>query len=122
MSEQQKPQVEPEDRGGIRVVHIRESKLGWTVDPRQLKTALTDAAAKATRIAVDFHDVRYLCSSTIGTIITFNRDLRHARAKVVFYHMQPYVRETFLALGLNKVLTICDTEEEALFCLGAPRD
>ena len=118
MPEQRTPVVEAEDRKGVRWVHIREHKLGWTIDPRALKSGLMAAVAGAERAAVDFSEVTYLCSSTIGTVITFNHDARAAGCKVVFFRMQPYVRDTFRALGLDNVLAICDTDEEAEACLG----
>ena len=118
MSEPRTPLVETEDRKGVRWVSIRERKLGWEVDPRALKQALVEAIAGATRAAVDFGQVSYLCSSTIGTILNFNRDAASAGCKLAFCRMQPYVRDTFLAMGLAGVLPICDTEEQALELLG----
>ena len=109
-----KAAVGHEDRQGVRVVHIREKKLAWTVDPGHLKSALLEAVAGADRAAVDFGEVAYMSSPTIGTILSFSRQAETDGCKVVSCGMQPYVYETFVALRLDRVLTICRTIEDAI--------
>jgi len=113
MSEQIKPTVSQEDKDGIRWVRIEQQKLGWNVDPQLLKVVLLEAISGAERVAVNFAEVAYVASPTIGTILSFNREATAAGCKVVLYDMQPYVRDTFAGLRLDKVLEICETEEEA---------
>jgi len=117
MSAPQQPVIESQDRHGIRFVHVVTRRLGWTIDPRQLKDALMQAVDGATRAAVDFSEVTYLCSATIGTVLSFHRDATAAGCRLVLYRMQPYVRDTFVALGLIGLLPIVDTEEQVVEAL-----
>ena len=114
MSDPRLPTIETHDREGIRILRIVEQRLGWTIDPRSLKSAMMGAIADATRVAVDFSQVSYLCSATIGTILSLNRDASAQGCRLVFCRMQPYVRDTFAVLRLDSLLTIVDTEEQAL--------
>jgi len=113
MAEPTRPIVEHEDRPQGRLIHIREPRLGWDVDAKVLKVALLELIGGQTRAAIDFSRVRYVASPTIGTILSVNRDATAAGCRIVFYGLQPYVRETFAALKIDRILTLCHTEAEA---------
>ena len=113
VSEPTQPMVEHEDRDGIRVVRVREPKLGWEVDPKLLKVAMLEPLEGATRAAIDLSEVHYVASPTIGILLGVSRQAASSGCRLVFYGMQPYVRDTFRALKLDRILTIHDTLQDA---------
>ena len=114
MAEQTKPKVVTEDTDGIRVLRVLDRRLGWDANAQLLKQALVEAVGEAPCVAVDMSEVSYLASPTIGTILSFARDVSEDGRRVAFFGMQPYVHDTFVALRLEKVLDICQKRREAI--------
>ena len=65
-------------------------------------------------ILVDFEKVDYISSMGIGTLISLYRDIREKNGRFILYGIRDNVMEIFDRTHLNKRLTICATQEEAL--------
>jgi len=65
-------------------------------------------------ILVDFEKVDYISSMGIGTLISLYRDIREKKGQFILFGIQDSVKEIFDRTHLNKRLTICTTQEEAL--------
>lgn len=65
-------------------------------------------------ILVDFEKVEYISSMGIGTLISLFSDIKEKNGRMVLYGIRDVVKEVFNRTYLNKRLTICDTQKDAL--------
>jgi anti-sigma B factor antagonist len=65
-------------------------------------------------ILVDFEKVEYISSMGIGTLISLYSDIKEKNGRMVLYGIRDVVKEVFNRTYLNKRLTICDTQKDAL--------
>jgi len=63
---------------------------------------------------LSLRSVGYVASSGVATLILFNRLLRSMRGHVKLCDVQPLVLKTLVAAGVNQVLDIHGTEDEAM--------
>lgn len=64
-------------------------------------------------LAFDFTNIEYVNSSTIGFFVNFNDQIHSKGGAVVFFNVQNQVMTILSALGLEQVLRIVPTEQEA---------
>lgn len=75
-----------------------------------IKKALSD---KYYKIAVDCAQLDYISSAGLGVFISYISELEEHNGKFVFYNLKDNVRSVFNILGLQKVVTITDSFNEA---------
>lgn len=66
-----------------------------------------------TQIVVDLHDVTFLSSSGLRTLLLIARDLRKAGGDMVLCALQPQVAEVFHITGFDQIFELHHTREEA---------
>lgn len=66
------------------------------------------------KIMVNCIRLDYISSAGLGVFISYLEDLREHQGGFVFYGLQDNVRTAFNLLGLEKVMTIVTTEDEAI--------
>ena len=69
------------------------------------------------RLAVDLQKVDYLSSSGVAILVGLKRRVESRSGKIVFYHVQPVVRDLLAVMRLDRFFTIADDEPRALASL-----
>jgi anti-anti-sigma factor len=67
----------------------------------------------ATEIIIDLHDVTFLSSSGLRTLLLIARDLRKAGGDLMLCALQPQVAEVFHITGFDQIFELHHTREEA---------
>jgi anti-sigma B factor antagonist len=68
-------------------------------------------------LAVDLQKVDYLSSSGVAILVGLKRRVDTHNGKIVFYHVQPVVRDLLGVMKLDRFFTITDEEDPALAAL-----
>lgn len=72
---------------------------------------------KESRIAVDCNDLHYISSAGLGVFMSYIEDIKMNEQKLVLYNMSDKVKNVFGMLGLDQLMNIIQSEEEALIYL-----
>lgn len=80
----------------------------------ELDNALKNAAGLHMKIIVDLQNLEYISSAGLGVFISYLEDLKKQQIKLVLFGLQDKVREVFDILGLQYLMNITDTKEEAI--------
>jgi anti-sigma B factor antagonist len=67
--------------------------------------------------ALDLAKVDYLSSSGVAILVGLKRRVEARRGKIVFYHVQPIVRDLLAVMKLDRFFTIADDQTRALASL-----
>ncbi len=67
--------------------------------------------------AVDLQKVDYLSSSGVAILVGLKRRVESRGGKIVFYQVQPVVRDLLAVMKLDRFFTIADDEPRALASL-----
>lgn len=79
----------------------------------ELDNALKHAADNYKRILMDLNELEYISSAGLGVFISYLEELEKEGVSLVIYGLQIKVREVFEILGLQHLMNIAVTEEEA---------
>lgn len=106
--------LESADAGdGIHVLAIRgEIDLFTAPDVKRAAAEAIEAGARS--VVVDLSETRFLDSSGLGALIGIARRVRPAGGDVVVVNTEPTTASTFAITGLDGVLPVVPTREEAL--------
>jgi anti-sigma B factor antagonist len=66
------------------------------------------------KILVDCQNLNYISSAGLGVFISHLQRFEDAQMKLIFYNMQEKVKNVFEILGLDLLMTIVDTFEDAM--------
>lgn len=66
------------------------------------------------KIILDFTEVEYLSSAALGKLITLDKKVKAAGAKLRLCSIRPEIYEVFAITKLNKLFQIYDNQEKAL--------
>jgi anti-sigma B factor antagonist len=69
------------------------------------------------RFALDLAKVDYLSSSGVAILVGLKRRVESRSGKIVFYHVQPVVRDLLAVMKLDRFFTIADDQPHALASL-----
>ena len=69
------------------------------------------------RLILDFSAVTFMDSSGIGVIIGRYKKIAHEKGKVSVININPRVKKVFDLSGMNKIINVYSTYEEALSSL-----
>lgn len=72
------------------------------------------ARMQPSRLLIHFAGVRKLCSTMIGKLIALHQKIKAAGGRMVCCEIGPELGEVFTTLRLGRVLTLCDTEQDAI--------
>ncbi len=78
-----------------------------------LRNKFKELAKKYNRVIVDFKEVEYIASDTIGAILSGNAIMKKNDGKVVLSSASDYVKKIFDIVRLGDVLDICSELDEA---------
>jgi anti-sigma B factor antagonist len=66
------------------------------------------------KLVIDCSELEYISSAGLGVFMSYIQDFRESGAQMVLFGLNDRVANVFDILGLNQLLTIVDTKEEAL--------
>lgn len=69
---------------------------------------------KFSKILVDCKDLHYISSAGLGVFISHLQRFEDAQIKLIFFNMQDKVRNVFEILGLDLLMTIVSSYDEAI--------
>ncbi|MEJ2004170.1 MAG: STAS domain-containing protein [Cyclobacteriaceae bacterium] len=64
-------------------------------------------------LVVDCTDLAYISSAGLGVFMSYIEEFRKHEVSLVIFGLNAKVKNVFEILGLDQLLTICETEEEA---------
>lgn len=80
----------------------------------QLDQAIEEAVTKGeTKIIVDCSQLEYISSAGLGVFMSYIQDFQANNISLVLCHLSEKVRNVFQILGLDELLKIVTTKEEA---------
>lgn len=80
-----------------------------------LDKAISDALSHGQkRILIDCTQLEYISSAGLGVFMSYIQDFENSDSKFVLYGLSDRVAGVFEILGLDQLLTIVKTKEEAL--------
>jgi anti-anti-sigma factor len=99
------------DRRLIDAAHIEQ--LGGQI------MELASASVTPPRIVISFAKVDYLSSTTLNVLIELENVIRRKGGKLRLAGLAPDLQKVFTIMKLHKVMTICDTVDDAVASLVA---
>lgn len=90
--------------------------IGGDVDASSsihLDMALSEALADNQSIIVNLEDLEYISSAGLGVFMSHLQDINFKKKKLAVFGMKEKVFQVFKILGLNQLMTIVNTKEEA---------
>jgi len=83
----------------------------------ELDNALNHASKNFKKILIDLGQLEYISSAGLGVFISYLEELKKEEVKLVIYGLQEQVSEVFEILGLQHLMNISGSKEEALTVL-----
>jgi len=78
-----------------------------------LDQSINEATKKYKKILVDCEQLEYISSAGLGVFMSYINDLEEQEIRMVLYGLSDKVKHVFQILGLDQLLKITETEEEA---------
>lgn len=79
----------------------------------ELDNALKEAAESGKKILIDLQELDYISSAGLGVFISYIEDLKKNNTQLVIFGLQEKVQEVFTILGLQHLMTIAESKQEA---------
>jgi anti-sigma B factor antagonist len=79
-----------------------------------LRRTLLETLKKIPRLVVNLHEVQYVDSSGIASLVEVLKEARDQKKRLILFGLNPTVREALQLMRLTKIFEIQETEEEAL--------
>jgi anti-sigma B factor antagonist len=114
-----KPFVETEEVGPVTVAHLRERRLVGERFVRALGrelTSLLDRAGPAT-LLLDFAAVEHMSSLIIANLLQLQKQAQAEGGRLALCALRPDLAEVFALTGVDRVLRVFPTEQQALAAL-----
>ena len=106
------PRVEREHRDGVEIVHLAGEIDLYAAD--ELAQALDAAARRSDLVVVDLLNVRFFDSTALGLVLQLRRRLLGGGGNLVLVVDDHEAQRVFRITGLDRVVTLLPTLEEAL--------
>ena len=104
-----------------RIENIAVVELSGELSSRyspDLRSRLDDLAARLlVPIVLDFSRVVYIDSSGLGSLILLQHQLREKGQTMLVANLTPQVKRVFDKVNMHRVLSVCETLQDALFAL-----
>lgn len=92
-------------------VNGRLDALGAPEFDSQIQTQLNGGGKK---FVLDFSELQYISSAGLRSVLMLAKKVQSLGGGLSLYGLQPVVREVFQISGFDTILSICNTQEEAL--------
>jgi anti-sigma B factor antagonist len=94
-----------------------ELKIGGEVDASSslhLDTALNEALSSNESVLVNLEELDYISSAGLGVFMSHLQDIDADQKKLIIFGMMDKVYQVFEILGLDQLMTIVKTKDEAI--------
>lgn len=99
---------------GVLVATPQREKIGEYESPI-LRTEVEGAAGPTNwRVVIDLSEVQMIASAGLGMLVTLNGSAKKGGGKLALCKLEPMLKQVFEMTKLHRVLTICDTREQAI--------
>lgn len=103
-----------EEKGDVRVVHVKESKLTYPVLSSFFGEVRQLVEAGARKVVIDLGAVSYIDSASIGCLMDIHRLLQERSGEVRIAALQPRVETMISMTGVHKIVDIHRDLDEAV--------
>lgn len=79
----------------------------------ELDQAIADAIESHHKIIIDCAQLQYISSAGLGVFMSYIQEFESREIRMILYGLQDKVFNVFQILGLDQLLTICDSLDEA---------
>jgi len=102
--------------GEAGVVSFLTSQVLDEMNVQQLGMELNNLVDKEylIKMVINFSKIKFLSSAVLGKLIALNKKITAQKGSLVFCNINPAIMEVFKITRLDKLITICDDEDEAL--------
>ena len=106
-------EIKKENREDIHIISVLgEIDAGSSI---YLDNAIKEALEeKMKKIVINLSELEYISSAGLGVFISHLDEFKHDEVTLVLFGINDSVKQVFDILGLEKLLKIVNTEEEAL--------
>ncbi|WP_258100437.1 STAS domain-containing protein [Marinoscillum pacificum] len=80
----------------------------------ELDAALKEASENTSKILIDLTSLEYISSAGLGVFISYLEELKKKEVSLVIFGLKEKVHEVFEILGLQHLMNIVETKEEAV--------
>jgi anti-anti-sigma factor len=102
-------------KDGVLIIRFSVSRIVTAVEVAKIGERLANLAhSEGKKVLLDFSSVQQMCSPMLGKILALNKECEQNGITLRLCGMQPHIKEVFTTTGLNKLLKIHDTQEDAL--------
>ncbi|WP_170291742.1 STAS domain-containing protein [Heliobacterium mobile] len=89
----------------------------------RFKKALTGAVSEeCDAVVLNFSHVVFISSSGLGALVSFYKLLKAEDKQLAVYGLRDVIRQVFEIVRLNKVISIADSEADALALVSATKE
>ncbi|MCL4203750.1 MAG: STAS domain-containing protein [Pirellulaceae bacterium] len=100
---------------GVLIIRFTVSRIMSGVDVARIGERLANLAhSEGKKVLLDFANLQQMCSPMLGKILALNKECEQNGITLRLCGMESHIKEVFTTTGLNKLLKIHDTQEEAL--------
>jgi anti-anti-sigma factor len=114
-------QIAMEDRGGVKVVRVKEPKLTYPILSSFFTSVQKLVEEGARKILIDLSTVSYIDSASIGCLMDIHRLLREKEGVLKLSGLQARVETMVSMTGVHKIIDIRRDEAAALSAFGETR-
>lgn len=83
-----------------------------------LDNALSDALKTHNKVIVDFSELEYISSAGLGVFMSYIQQIESDNISLAIFGLKEKVFQVFEILGLDQLIEICPTREDALSTIG----
>ena len=106
-------EIKTEDVDNIHFISVHgEIDAGSSIHLDNAFSAATENGHS--KIAADLSGLTYISSAGLGVFVSYLDEFEQKEIKLVLFAVQEPVREVFDILGLEKIISILDSKEEAI--------
>ena len=108
--------------GDVAVVNFLTSQVLDELNVQQLGQELNDLVDKhyMIKMVINFSKIKFLSSAVLGKLISLNKKINEQNGHLAFCHINSDIMQVFKITRLEKLIPICDTEEEAIQAVQKP--
>jgi len=111
-----------EEKGDVRVVRVRETKLTYPVLASFFAGVRQVIEAGARKVVIDLSPVTYIDSASIGCLMDIHRLLQEKSGAVKLSGLQPRVETMISMTGVHKIIEVHPDEGLALAAFRAGKE
>ena len=106
------------EAGGVLVLTVEENPTGEAVMAQREWLYKTLEGREDPRFVIDLGAIQYLQSSDIGVLVTIKRRVDARKGKVVLANVDPFIRDIFQTMRIDKLFSVADDTSAAIKMLG----